>query len=261
MVKISSVAVGSVPLALQHAFQSGTLAASETVCRLQLTDLRQNITMFSEFAALADGRSVAHASPDAGRRVRKAQVIGPVTLLSSETETLQTSIRRIRAALDTLLDLHPDLDELWLDEPLLGKAPTDWARLLGNAIRALKSEYLDIRIGVHSCGPIKQLDLSAIDADAWAFDLDRYWDDILPLWRSQRPEAELIWSVIPTTGEAPQHRTAEELLALHQELQPERPMRITTACGLGTRSEDVVRAVLTHQDALLAALRSAAGSH
>jgi len=256
-VTIQSIAVGSVPDALRAKFKSGALSASDIPTRLQPTDPRVSLSMFSEFAALADGIPVESASPD-DLAVRKVQLIGPVTLLRTETETLHTSIRRIRAGLDTLLELHPDLDELWLDEPMLSDAPDDWLRLLGHTVRALKTEYLGVRVGVHSCGNFRDLDLSSVDADVWALDLHRDFDAVLDTWARAKPNAEIVWSVIPTTGEAISSDLPARIYRAHQELQPDRPLRVSTACGLGTRKERTVEAVLKHQQDLVRALQELA---
>lgn len=251
---IQSIAVGSVPNALASRFRSGELLASDIPTRLQPTDTGVSLSMFSEFAALADGTCTESASPD-DALVRKAQLIGPITLLRTETETLQTSIRRIRAALDTLLDHHPLLDELWFDEPMLGDAPNDWVRLLGHTIRAIKSEYLDLRIGVHSCGPLRGVDLPSVDADSWAFDLHAYGTQILALWQQQKPAAELVWSVVPTDGSVLNESLAEQILRDHATFQPNHPLRISTSCGLGTRDANTVERVLANQATLVEKLR------
>lgn len=253
-VKILSVAVGSIPDELAADFQRGVLHASDIPTRLQITKLDTGRTMFDELDALADGAPCAHASPQA-LDVQKAQVVGPVTLLQSGHATLQTCIRRIRAALDRLLDAHPQLNELWLDEPLLTQAPNDWAKLLGHSIRALKSEYTDLRIGVHCCATPRAIAFDTVDADSWAFDLHRDWEPVLALWKTQQPRAELVWSVVPTTGEAVAPSRITEVLDAHKALQPDRTLRISTSCGLGTRDVETVHAVLRHQRELVDALR------
>lgn len=215
--------------------------------------------MFSEFAQLADGYQVPSACPS-DVAVEKVQLPGPITLLKAEVETLQTSIRRIRAALDTLLDQHPHLQELWFDEPMLSAAPDDWLHLLRRTISAVRSEYLDLRIGVHCCAELREHDLRVVEADAWAFDLSHRHtlEAMIRRWEEQRIPAELVWSVVPTDGRAPDADVASVLRAAHAAIQPDRPLRVSTGCGLGLRSEATVDAVLAHQSTLVAALRGAA---
>lgn len=256
--KILSVAVGSIPEALAADFQRGALRASDIPTRLQVTKPDAGMSMFGELDALADGQSYAHASPQAAE-VLKAQVVGPITLLQSGHATLQTSIRRIRSALDRLLDEHPQLNELWLDEPMLTQAPNDWAKLLGHCIRALKSEYMDLRVGVHCCASPRAIAIDTVDADSWAFDLDRDWNAVLALWQAQKPQAELVWSVVPTTGDSVAASRLDDILAAHQTLQPQHTLRISTSCGLGTRDAATVRAVLQAQQELVDALRERVG--
>lgn len=257
--RITTVAVGSVPQSTVERSRSGALVFAETPTRLQITAREEGLNMFSEFAQLADGHKVPSASPS-DAAVEKVQLPGPITLLKAEAETLQTSIRRIRAALDTLLDQHPNLQELWFDEPMLNAAPDDWLQLLRRTISAVRSEYLGLRIGVHCCAELREHDLRIVEADAWAFDLSHRYtlDAMIRRWEEQHIPAELVWSVIPTDGSAPAADLASVLHAAHAAIQPERPLRVSTGCGLGLRSDATVEAVLAHQSALVEALRAAA---
>lgn len=256
---VTTIAIGSVPQSLVERSRSGALVVSETPTRLQVTSRANRLNMFSEFAALADGVQVPSGCVDS--MVVKAQLPGPITLIQTEAETLQTSIRRIRAALDTLFEMHPDLNELWFDEPMLVSAPDDWLHLLRRIIAAIRSEYLDLRIGVHCCAELREHDLRAVEADAWAFDLSHRHalDAMVRRWKEKEIPAELVWGVIPTDGSAPAPGITSVIIDAHRALQSTRPIRITTGCGLGMRSEDTVAAVLAHQTTLLAEIRQALG--
>lgn len=250
MTQVASIAVGSIPLALVEEIRAGAFVVCTTPTRLQATDLERGDDMFAEFRRLADGEAFSGAEPDSGSVV-KAQLPGPVTLLHSGQETLQTSIRRIRAAIDTLCEIHPKLHTLWLDEPMLAHAPNDWSRLLGHTLRALKAEYFDLSFGVHSCASLRSYDLSDVPADAWAFDLSRDLDAVVAAQREGKIVGQLIWSLVPTDG-GPAALDATTLLRLHRSLQPDAPIVVSAACGLGARTQADARATLAQVEALRA---------
>lgn len=253
---VQSIAVGSIPSALAPLTRSGALCVSSTPTRLQCTDITRGEDLFHEFKRLADGEHFAGGEPDPAA-VRKAQVPGPVTLIVAQVETLQTSIRRIRAAIDSLYAVHPALEEVWLDEPLLAQAPDDWTGLLARLVRALKAEYFDLRIGIHCCAPVRNYEtLKDVNADAWSFDLSgAEYARVVDAKHAGFLVGTLVWSVISTDGSAP-IVTPQEILKRHDALQPEAPLRISTGCGLGTRDETTVRGVIAHQDAFAHALRA-----
>ena len=254
MIRVETIAVGSVPLALVDDFRAGRLTISSTPTRLQITAPAQGLDMFDELRKLADGTAVSSAEPDP-TAVVKAQLPGPVTLIVAEVETLQTCIRRLRSALDTLLTIHPLLEEVWLDEGLLAAAPNDWSQLLARTLRALKAEYHHLRFGVHCCGHLRSWELDEVDADAWAFDLSLAADDAIQAKRDGRLRGTLVWSIIPTNGDTPAW-SADEILTLHDELQPNDRLIISAGCGFGTRDRDTIERAIAHQDHLIDALRS-----
>lgn len=195
--------------------------------------------MFDELHALAAGESVACESSEPAA-VRKAQLPGPLTLLRAGEATQQTSIRKIRAALDQLLELHPQLDEIWLDEPMLADAPLDWYGLVGKCVRAIRSEYLDLKVGVHCCSQPQWRELLAQPGiDTWSFDLSRDYDDVLAAWIDVHPDAELVWSLVPTAGPWPDVTgVVDAIVAGRERIGQRGDALVSIACGVGTRSLD-----------------------
>lgn len=253
MIELYTVAIGSVPKSLAPKVRAGDFVVSTWSTRLQATDVAADVDMFSEFRALADGIGEVGCEPEP-HLVRKAQIPGPVTLIQAGVETLQTSIRRIRAAIDRLLELHPLLEEIWLDEPMLGSSPDDWTHVLGHGLRALKSEYFDLKFGVHCCSHLRSFELASVPADAWAFDLSLSLQAVISAKRSGNLQGEIVWCVVPTSG-AVSALAAADLVALHRELQPESPIRLSTTCGLGTLEQDQAEHVIVNLSTIYAEVR------
>lgn len=229
-----SVAVGSVPAGFRAAAIRAETPLPTIATRLQRHPAEGGASMFEEFHALADQNVVDCESRDP-LRVRKAQLPGPLTLMRANEVTQQTSIRRLRDAIDTLLTLHPDLDEIWLDEPLLVDAPTDWFSLVGKCALALKTEYLDLRFGLHCCGSVAWRELLQLQGFArWAFDLQRDGDAVLAAWNEVQPAGELVWSLIPTLDEADDAALVERILSGRRAISQQGDAWITMTCGTGT---------------------------
>lgn len=238
-VRVHSVAVGSVPSGFAAAAAAGNVPLPSRATRLQRHAADDGASMFDELHALAAGQNVPCESSEP-EAVRKVQLPGPLTLLRTGEATQQTSIREIRAALDQLLEIHPELNELWLDEPMLAAAPVDWYGLVGKCVRAIRSEYLDLNVGVHCCAAPAWRDLLAQPGvDIWSFDLTRDLDDVLDAWIDVQPQAELAWSLVPTAGPWPDATSlVDAIVAGRSRLGHLGDAVVSMACGVGTRSLD-----------------------
>ena len=247
MPEFSTVAVGSMPLACAAALQRDDWPHTTTPCRLQATDVDSGLTMFRELQSLASGRRTPSLEPDP-LAVRKAQLPGPATLLASEEATLKGTFRHLRAALDTLYHTHPALEEVWMDEPLLGQRP-ELIPLVGKCIAALRGEYHGLRFGVHTCASARFDELFAQGIDCLHVDAQLDGPRAIDAWRGvtapaaapdswQRPE--LVLGVVTTTTATPLPRLVDQTRALVDRMRPDElgvtTLRLSTTCGLGTLS-------------------------
>jgi hypothetical protein len=235
----TTVAVGSIPAGADPVdFQTDTETALRSVGDAQLDAAEPPFVV--AWRELAEGRELTQATPD--ESVTKAQLVGPITLLAGQFTPLKQTFRGTSAAIGRLLDRYPNLEEVWLDEPLLSSEHAEQLPLLPKCLSALQAEFFGLTFGIHCCNQAPWTDLLAIDAfDVLHVDIWNYGDEVIEALSDPRAiPRELVLGVVPSRGKLP---ALQDLQAAVERVQAEAPddwqiHRISTSCGLGAESTD-----------------------